>query len=729
MRLKAFLLLLPGSLLSAPSFGQTPRAETPSPIPVRSVTLFTSGVSYIEREGEVNGDALVPLSFRTAQINDILKSLVLLDEKGAVQPATYAARDPIGRTLRTFAIDVTQPMSRAEILNRLRGARVTVETTTGRGSVTGQIVGVETRTEKVKEEAEAVTVEILTVLSDSGLQSVKLSDVTAVRLLDARLDREFREALTLLAAGADDQRRQVTLRFDGDGRRRVRVGYVTEAPLWKMSYRLVVGGTRDEARGTSGAEGKAAPPSSSSLVPGTSSLYLQGWALVENTTDEDWQNVRLSLVSGRPVSFIQDLYQPLYLPRPVVAPDIVASPYPQTHGGSLADADTPSDAPTVAETEARDGSEVARRARAARPAPAAPPPAAAPGGGGQGGFAGGEGKLGAESLRGSVAAQAQGRSAGELFQYNITTPVSLPRQQAAMIPVVARDVEGEKVSLYNADADARFPLNAVRVVNNTALHLKGGPLTVFDDGTYAGDARMEDVPPGDSRLVTYAVDLSVEGERQGAGTTATQTSLALRRGVLTITRRERQTTKYTLKSKVDKPRTVLVEHPFNSEFKLIAPEKAAERTADRYRFSVPVPPRKSTALEVVVERPVYSSVTLLNDDLNALGVYATRQDVPAAIRTALQQVIQRRRRVQELQAQAEAREREIVAIGQDQDRIRRNMAALDKASALYKRYVSELDRQETRIQGLRAEAQRLRNAGAEADRDLRAFIDKLDISG
>jgi hypothetical protein len=332
-------------------------------------------------------------------------------------------------------------------------------------------------------------------------------------------------------------------------------------------------------------------------------------------------------------------------------------------------------------------------------------------------------------LRNSVAAQAQGQSAGELFQYNISTPVSLPRQQAAMIPVIARDVTADKVSLFNPNSTGgqRFPLNAVRVRNNTGLHLKAGPVTIFDEGVYAGDARMEDIPPGDSRLVSYAVDLAVEGERQGEGVTSTETALILRRGVLTITRRERVSTTYTLKSKADKPRTVLVEHPFRPEYTLVQPQKAEERSANYYRFAVALAPGESEKLTVVTERPISTTLGLINADLNSLAVYATRADVPAPIREALQEVVQRRRRVQELQGQAAARENEVQSISNDQERIRKNMANLDRASALYKRYVAELDRQETRIQTLRQEAARLRNQAADADRDLRAYVDKLDI--
>jgi hypothetical protein len=296
-----------------------------------------------------------------------------------------------------------------------------------------------------------------------------------------------------------------------------------------------------------------------------------------------------------------------------------------------------------------------------------------------------------------------------------------------MIPIIAGDIEGEKLSLYNADNDPRFPLNAFRLKNNTALHLKAGPVTVFDEGVYAGDARMEDIPPGDTRLVTYAVDLTVEGERQNTGYASNEISLSIRRGVLIITRRERTETEYTLKNKDAKPRTVLVEHPFNAEYKLVQPESFAERTSDRYRFELSVPPGESQKLKVVLERPLSQQVGLVDADLNTLQVYVSRGEVPEKIKAALREVLTRRRRVQDLRSQAAVNDAAIADIEKDQDRIRKNMAALDKASALYQRYVKQLDEQETRIQALRTEATRLRNAASDADKDLRAYLDRLEV--
>ena len=333
-----------------------------------------------------------------------------------------------------------------------------------------------------------------------------------------------------------------------------------------------------------------------------------------------------------------------------------------------------------------------------------------------------------EALRKSVTAQATGQKAGALFRYDISSPVTLPRQQAALIPVVAQDVDAEKVLIFNADSGSRFPLNAMRLHNVTGLHLKGGPVTLFDGGTYAGDARMEDVPPGDTRLLSYAVDLSVEGERQGPAVVAVDTTMTLKRGVLIVGRRERHETTYSFKSKADAARTILVEHPFQAQYKLVAPAAATERTAEVYRCAVTVPPGKSQTLKVVVERVSPVTVAIVDEDINAVAAYATRREISEKLRAALQEVVQRRRRVQELQAAAANRAQEVQSINADQDRIRKNMTALDKASALYKRYVASLDAQESRIENLRQEATRLRAQAEAADRELRAYLDTLTIA-
>lgn len=689
--------------------------QKPNVLPVRQVTLFSSGVGYTERRGEIDGDTAIPLSFRIGQINDILKSMVLLDSAGKVQPATYTARDPIGHTLQSFAVDVTGELSLQQILTQLRGARVLVESP-NKPTIAGQIVSVEQK-QVAGEDGKPILAAFLNLLTDpmpgkdAGLATVRLDADRTIRFLDERLNSEFRKALGLLATGTDNQRRQVTLHFAGNGRREVRVGYVVEAPIWKMSYRLLIGGAGPDKAG--------------------GNPYLQGWAIVENTSDDDWNGIKLSLVSGRPVSFIEDLYQPLYIPRPEVGPDVVASTVPQTHDSDLDDGKaaakkardaTNAGSPAISTPLSESSTNGRARNRAIRVLPGAP---------GDAGPVGAPGPVAdkpaemRELLRQSVIAQATGQRAGALFQYNIFTPVTLPRQQAALIPVIAQDVSADKVLLFNADSGARFPLNAIRLRNITRLHLKGGPVTLFDDGVYAGDARMEDIPPGDTRLLSYAVDLSVEGERQGNAVTNVETSFSLKRGVLVLSSREKMETTYTLKSKSDKPATVLVEHPFMSAYKLIVPEKALERTASLYRFAVALPAGESRTLKVVVERPISQTVGITDSDVDALIGYSTRKEVSAKLRVTLQEIVQRRRKVQELRSAAANRAQEVQSISADQERIRKNMTALDKASALYKRYVATLDGQETKIESLRQDAIRLRAQAEAADAEFRAYLDRL----
>ena len=172
-----------------------------------------------------------------------------------------------------------------------------------------------------------------------------------------------------------------------------------------------------------------------------------------------------------------------------------------------------------------------------------------------------------------------------------------------------------------------------------------------------------------------------------------------------------------------------MEHPFDAQSALVAPLKAAERTPSLYRFAVAVPAGGVAALRVVTEKPIASTVGLFDGDLDQLAVYATESDIPAATRTALAGIVAQRRHLQNLSASAAAADARVSGIGREQDRIRKNMAALDRASLLYKRYVAELDAQETQIATLRADAQRLRAEADAARTALRAAVDGLEIGG
>jgi len=667
-------------------------------LPLEKVVLFTSGVGYFQHGGTVTGDAAVTMSFRAENINDLLKSMVVEDLGGGTVPAvSYASRDPITKTLGTFAIDLTDNPSIGQILGRLRGEQIEVEAAT---PADGTIVGVETRKVPAGDD-QTVEKDFITILTADGLRTLALDTITRIRLVDGQLQEELEQALAVLALGHDSEKKSVSVAFAGDGERPVRIGYVQESPVWKTSYRLVLD------------DKKAAEKAAEQAI-------LQGWAIVENTTDRDWKDVRMALVSGRPISFVMDLYRPLYAPRPVVEPELFASLAPQVYGQDLAAAKREF---AAAANELRDGRQLAqgemrRKSGLAAPAPRRPMEAA----------------LMDEAIvdfdRDGVAAirsVAAGEALGELFRYEIATPVSIARQRSAMLPIVTETVEAEQVSVYDDRVLGKHPLAGVRLTNSTGLDLMQGPVTIFAAGAYAGDARIEDLPAGSSRLLTYAVDLDVEVAPRVEAKPEELVSVKIARGTLTASRRLARRKVFEIKNSGKEPVRLLVEHPLEPGWKLVEPETPAEKTRDRYRFAVTAEPGTPATLVVAEERLVSQRVAITNLDDRAILVYGSAGTTSPAVKQALKDVLERKRRIGELARDRSRREQEIKAVSQEQDRIRQNMAQLDRASDLYTRYVQKFAAQEDRVETLRGEIAELQDNEQRARRDLDEMLSKLEV--
>ena len=673
-----------------------PAAETTSQatLPLTKIVLYASGVGYFQRDGQIDGRSQVALRFKVDNINDLLKSMIVQDfDGGQVSTVTYDSRDPITRTLKSFAIDLTDNAGLGNLLWQMRGERVEVATP---NPVQGVILGVETKKERVSDK-EVIEVEYVNLLTDSGFRSIPLPQVQNLQVTNAQLNTEIRQALAVLATSHDTQKKTVTLVFDGAGRRRVRVAYIMETPVWKTSYRLVLSDTE--------------PP------------FLQGWALVENTTDEDWQDVRLSLISGRPVSFTMDMYEPLYAQRPVVVPEVYAGLRPQvygqameTGGEALREARAQEEGRAARKAEAPGGGAAARpRAMmAAEPKPAPPPaPAVAPA---------------PLVLEQGVTAAAQAAELGEFFEYAISTPVSLARQKSAMLPIVNAAVEGAKVSIYNQRVHAKHPLYGVRLRNATALHLLQGPITVFDGGVYAGDARIEDLPPGQERLLSYAMDLKTEVEPVSEPEQRELVTVSVRKGTLLATHKARAETTYNIRNRDQKPHLVLIEHPFRADWQLVAPSTATERTRDVYRFAVTVAPGEGTRLRVREERPLQQSVALTDSGPDVLAYYLRATQVSDKVKEALQRVSTLRDRLDQTVQQGRRFEQQIHDITQEQARIRENMGKLAQNSELYNRYVRKLDQQETEIDKIRKDSEALKKTEVQQRSELNDYLMGLDIS-
>jgi len=632
-------------------------------VPLKRVMIFSSGVAFYERAGHVDGTATMELPFKTAQINDILKSLVLQDMGGGkIRPVVYAPKDPIEKILRSFGIDLTQDRTLGEFLGDLRGTPVEITVRGDSKPIEGSILSVERQV--VITDNKEVPHDVLNVVCVEGIRAFRLNELSGVRLADPKLNAELFKALGVLAGSHDADKKPVILEFAGEGKREVRVSYILEAPIWKTSYRLVLDGEKP---------------------------FLQGWATVDNTTDEDWVGVDLTLVSGRPISFIQDLYQPLYIPRPMVQPEIYASLGPQRYDGATFEEDRV--LADAAETVER---EMPRRAKAMRMAAptdrgaefdAAPPPSA------PASVAG----IGYATLESSVESVAAAAEAGEMFTYAIQMPVTLPRQRSAMMPIVNQSVAGEKFSIYSQGVHAKHPLNGLRLENTTGLNLMQGPITVFEDGTYAGDAQLPDVTPGEKRLISYSLDLKREVERISKAEPEVLTSVRIAKGTLIATREYVEEYTFNVKNKDDAARAVLVEHPFRSDWTLVTPKDPFERTPQVYRFQVDAKPNETTSLTVREERQGDQYLALSSSGLDTIEFYIRAKVVSPKVREALGKVAQMRNELGNTQARRNQQTQRVAQITADQGRVRENLKTVREGTELHERYLKKLTEQENEL--------------------------------
>ncbi len=668
-------------------------------LPITRVVLFNSGVGYFSRSGQVEGDARVDLTFPESDINDLLKSMVLEDfGKGRISAVSYDSREPIARTLSSFAINLNENPTLAGIVAQMRGERVevTVSPTAANqpGKLSGVIVGVEEQ--KVPAGAATIEAQVINLWCAEGLRAVKLSDVQTLRFANPVIESEFRRALEVLALSHDSQKKSVQLHFAGEGKRKVQVGYVVEAPIWKTSYRLVLD-----------AEAKGKP-------------YLQGWAMVENPTDEDWSGVKMALVSGRPISFKMDLYNPLYVGRPTVEPELFASLRPVTYSGGFGGfgggfsgmpggfgnqgdlqkglagedkSDKPLSDRRQDESRKKGQEQLERGAsdgkmRLARAAGGIDPNGAA--------------ELAKRLEMGAVGNAATAGSLGDFFQYVIDHPVTLSRQKSALLPIVGKDVEGSRVSIYNPAVQAKHPLLGLRFKNTSGAHLNQGPVTVFEGSTYAGDTRVLDVQPNEERLLSYAIDLGTEVDPKAGPGVQKITSVKAVKGIVTTVTKVTDEKTYRVVNRSQTDRTVLIEHPNRTSqgFKLVEPAKAAEDTPEVHRFQLPVKATETASFTVKEERDVVSTVQLTNGAEGQMSYLISLTEASPALKEKLKAALKTKGEWDALVRELAQVNADLQRLNQDQDRIRKNLRETPPDADVYKTYLKKLSDQEKEIDAL-----------------------------
>ena len=750
--------------------------STKAALPLTHVILFSSGVGYFQREGIVDGDARIDMTFRANDVNDLLKSLVLQDlDGGRVSAVSYDSQEPVEKTLKSFALDLTYNPTVGQLLNQARGEKLEVtvqQTAAGQPAVmTGIILGMESK-QVPHGKDRVVESDLLNLLCAEGLRTVKLSDIQRLRFLNAGLDAELRRALEVLASSHDSQKKVISLNFKGAGKRRVKVGYVVENPIWKASYRLVQNKLK-----------KIGP-------------LLQGWALVENTSDEDWKDVKVALVSGRPISFQMDLYQPLFIPRPMVEPERFASLRPPTYNAALGNIPNVGGAGVAGFGGGGAlgagglglGGGIAGFGGGIGGMPGGNPMNSTnpffnryqlgsqfglQGGlglqGGQNGQQGGQfgqnnfnpnflangevqNRLTFEQLKqrrnerlqnlakakaiggavagldpSGVASVASAEEIGDYFQYLIDEKVTLPRQKSAMLPIVNQNIEAKRVSIYNEGVHAKFPLLGLRFKNTTGQNLMQGPVTIYEDGSYAGDARLMDLQPNEERLLSYAIDLGSEVKSSDKGSPEQLIAVKVTKGIVQATHKLRATRTYTITNRSRHDRVTIVEHPVRNDWKLVEPARATEQSRDVYRFEVKVAAGKTEQQTVIEEQTRHTRTSLSTADDRLVRIFLSSQVVAPKVKDAMKKAVELRTRQATTRSELAHVEKQLKAINDDQTRLRANLDKVPPSSAAYKRYLEKFDKQETQIEKLQASIQQKQEEEKTQRQEYEDFLTNLTI--
>ena len=622
---------------------------------LKRVMLSSGGMGYFEYEANVEGDATLKLTVSLQQVDDVLKSLVVYDDKGGVGGLSLPGREPLAQAFKDLPFDQESLGSPSQLLATLKGAQVTVG---GSRAIAGRIVSVQEETVALGNDKGTTTRTRVTLFTGLGLQQFILEDAENLQFADAALRDKVAQALVAIQGNRAKDARTIELSARGAGKRTVRVAYIVEAPVWKASYRLTLGADPTAARSA-----------------------LQGWATIENMSGQDWKDVELTLVSGRPVAFRQALYNAYYVTRPEVPVEVAGRLMPGIdRGGVEADQRNKGSAPAMPAPAPYRAQQERTMSPAAAPPP--PPPVAA------------------------AAEQIEASDAATQVIFKFPRAVSVENGRTLSIPIIDRQIPALRMALYQGDTAARNPLAAIRLTNDGESGLPPGIITLYErdkagNVAYVGDARLSGFPVGETRLLAYALDEKITIERDVAQTDRLATG-TISGGVLKLSRIVRQTTTYRVRGPAKEPRQLIVVQRQLPGWTLTKPDaKGIDISEGNYRIPFTLPGGDQTqTLEVVQEQTQQQELRLVDGGGVQVRVYAQAREFDAKTREALAKVLQLQQSVAEAQRRGAQVDAERQAIVQEQARLRENLARVPANSDLQRRYLATLDKQESDLEAL-----------------------------
>ena len=657
-------------------------------LPVREVILYKSGVGYFARSGQLAPGENARLDFKATDMNDVLKSLTVADNSGTpIRGLRYDSSLPLEQKLAEFpfSVEAGQPLS--SFLDTLRGTRV--ELTSASDKLAGTIVSARQIPAPPSEDRMTISTqpehEQLMLLLDSGdLRTVDLGAVSSLRFPDPKLQAQLKDYLAAVGQSRSKDKRSVYIDSSDAKAREVSASYMIPQPLWKSSYRL--------------------------LFDPKGEATLEGWAIVDNTTGDDWTNVRLAVVSGRPVSFISHLYEPFYAQRTTADVENAYAQAPVIYEG---------------ETEAKEAAAPRPQGmqfayKKAPPPPPPPPAMAAPGSSVSQSV-----RVNAES---TVAPTTEARDLGDLFEYTFAQPVTIHKSESAMLPFLQQKIAARKLLIYS-ESYGQNPMSAAELTNNTGKTLDGGPITVFEGASYGGEALMNTVKNADKRLISYSVDLGTRISTAEDSGDQHIVEVHATRGVITTKNTQRETKTYTIHNVDPRAKVLIIEQPIRDDYRLVG-RKADETTATTHRFEVRIAAGETVKVPVVEEHVYSENMEVTNFDAGTLAVYVAAKAISAKGREQLRQIVSQKAKIAAADESITQTKAEMNEITQAENRLRQNIQTLNQVSGQrdqVQTWSQQLASEEVQYAKLRDQAAALEKQKAALQAELDEMIAKLEF--
>ncbi|MGC9999304.1 MAG: DUF4139 domain-containing protein [Bryobacteraceae bacterium] len=650
-------------------------------LPVSRVVLYKNGLALFERSGAVKPGEPVRLEFKKSEMDDVLKTLVLTSSAGAVTHLRYELDEPLDRRLADIGLSIPNGVNLATLLDQMRGARIVLGTTGG--PVEGVIVS-----GRIAQQAQQAQKLELTFLTTAGeLRIIDLDGVSSVKLADDRLQKRLTEALGAYQQAQSQERKSLWVETSG-ATGTLLARYLVPAPMWKSAYRLAFT-DKDDAT-------------------------IEGWAIVENKSDSDWNNVQLTVVSGQPISFISRLYEPKYVQRQDLEPAENVAQFRNLERNA---------APQASQKAARDAfRNNARQQNLVQMNAPMAAPASAVGGVME------RVEVTSAEVASSVEPETEAQEVGELFEYHFSRPASVKAGESLLLPFVQQKIAARQVYIWDR-GEGVHPQRAAKLTNSTGKTLDGGPVTVYTPEGYTGESLMSTFKAGDKRFLSFAIDLGTRITTKYDTGAQVIRSVKAERGVITTKSVLEQRTTYTVVNVDSKEKALLISHPVAGDGELISP-KPEEKSDQRYLFAVTAPAAGSTSLTVVEQQPLEESVSIMGLNADQIVAWIAARKLSSEARQKLETLAAKKRDLSDASALIQQIEARINALSADEGRLRQNIQSLNYVASQkeqVERWAADLAKKEVAIIDQQTRLDDARKKKAALESELAQLVEKLSF--